>query len=129
MARVTSNFNTPPFKKFTLATLLNYNSARVHPALLCANHTEQGKYTGQDMQAARQKQKPGQLFIERAQGRNVDTALRSPCRRQPRSNTHSLLCREIQNGADAAVLQRVDQSVVDKDVKSRTLNIKHFNCI
>jgi len=94
MARVTSNFNTPPFKKFTLATVLNYNSARVHPALLCANHTEQGKYSGQDIQAARQKQKPGHLFIERAQGRNVDTALRSPCRRQPRSNTRSLLCRE-----------------------------------
>jgi hypothetical protein len=53
MTRVTSNFNTPPFKKFTLATVLNYNSARVHPALLCANHTEQGKYIGQDMPAAR----------------------------------------------------------------------------
>ena len=56
MARVMSNFNTPPFKKFTLATVLNYNSARVHPALLCANHTEEGKYIEQDMQAARQKQ-------------------------------------------------------------------------
>ena len=56
MARVMSNFNTPPFKKFTLATVTvtRLASSGVHSVLLCANHREQGKYTKQDMQAAQQ---------------------------------------------------------------------------
>ena len=115
MALVTSNFNTPPFKKFTLANVLNYNSARVHPALLCANHTEQGKYTGQ-MQAARQKQKPGHLFIERARAQCfVPLAAVNP------EAIHVCCCAE--NGADAVVLQSVDQSVLQRCRLSRQNNV------
>ncbi len=50
----------------------------------------------------------------------MDTALRSSCRRQPRA-IHVRCCAE--NGADAAVLQSVDQSVLQRCRLSRQNNV------
>ena len=71
MARVTSNFNTPPFKKFTLATV---TVTRLASTLRCSARTTQNKASTLDRCRLHDKSKNQDTCSLSARGRNVDTA-------------------------------------------------------
>ena len=77
------------------------------------------------MQAGRQKQKPGHLFIERAQGRAMWTRRLVLLAAVNPEAIHVRCCAE--NGADAVVLQSVDQSVLQRCRLSRQNNVGQIN--
>ena len=101
MARVTSNFNTPPFKKFTLATV---TVTRLASTLRCSAQTTldrtcrlHNKSKNQDTCSLSARK--GAMWTRRF----VPLAAVNP------EAIHVRCCAE--NGADAAVLQSLDQSV------------------
>ena len=103
----------------------NCNSARVHPALLCANHTEQGKYIGQDMPAARttkaiKNQVTCSLSARKGAQCGHGASFSLPPS-TPKQYVRDRCCAE--NGADAVVLQSVDQSVLQRCRLSRQNNV------
>ena len=123
MARVTSNFNTPPFKKFTLATV---TVTRLASTLRCSARTTQNKASTLDRTCRlHDKSKNQDNCTSSARKGAMWTRRFVPIAAVNPEAIHVRCCAE--NGADAAVLQAVDQSVLQSCRLSRQNNVGQIN--
>jgi hypothetical protein len=119
MARVTSNLNTYSAIQKDYSGYCNCNSARVHPALLYANHTEQFKASTLDRTCRLHDKSKNHDTSSLSARKGATLAAVNP------EAIHVRCCAE--NGADAVVLQSVDQSVLQHCRLSRQNDVGQIN--
>ena len=123
-ALVTSNFNTPPFKKFTLATV---TVTRLASTLRRSARTTQNKANTLDRCRLHDKSKNQDTCSLSARNGAMWTRRFVPLAAVNPEAIHVRCWTENASGADAAVLQSVDQSVLQRCRLSRQNNVGQIN--